>query len=74
MLGGFQVILQLQNSSLEVQAWSWLAPNPGMYHFLKLKFVEKDKLFRKVDRWKEAVLLTPSMGTKFIIEAKLQED
>lgn len=45
------VILQLQlpSSSLEVQAWSWLAPgvySPGVYHVLKWEFVEMDKLCR----------------------------
>lgn len=44
------VILQLQNFTSEVQAWSWHAPNPGGYHFLKVEFVEKDKLFRRTDR------------------------
>lgn len=68
------VTLQLQNFTSEVQAWSWCAPNPGVYHFLKVEFVEKDKLFRRIDRWKEAILLIPSLGTKFIIKVELQEN
>lgn len=66
--------LQLQNSSSEVQVWPWLAPNPRVYHILKLEFVEKDKLFRWTGSWKQAILLTPTLLTKLIIKAEMRGD
>lgn len=73
------VILQLQlpDSSLEVQAWSWLAPgvySPGVYHVLKWEFVEMDKLCRWTGSWKQAILPTLSLGTNLTIKAEMQRD